>query len=106
MAMGNRNLERCLLCTPAITDIPARTLHCLLLMAKVAHDDAPLYWGGMTWLGMRLGYQPGPIARRETMRHLATLERAGYISRTSKRHGRRVVYELHLPTLVGPVDNQ
>jgi hypothetical protein len=73
----------------------------MLLMAKAAHDDTQLYYGGIGWLQLQMGYADGPHGRRKIMRHLATLEGAGYLRRTSKRHGHRVIYELRLPAGFG-----
>jgi DNA-binding transcriptional ArsR family regulator len=94
--MGHRNVRNCLLAQPPIR-LPARTFHCLLLMATAAHDDTGLYWAGVEWLAMNLGLAPGPGGRRAVMEHIERLEQAGYVTRTPKRIGRRRVYELHLP---------
>lgn len=95
--MGNRNVERLLWSVPPITDIHQATFRVLLLMAKRAHDDEPLYYGGMSHLMLNMGYSVDANGRRAIMRHLAKLQAAGYITRTAKYDGRRTVYELHLP---------
>src|SRR5262245_50542100 len=102
--MGHQNLDRVLLAQPPIR-LPPQTRLCLLLMARVAHDKAPLYWGGVTWLQMNMGYAETPAGRRQVMTHLRRLESAGYLTRTDKKRGHRAVYELHLPGLTQPVDN-
>jgi len=102
--MGHRNMDRIMLAQPCL-DLPAQTRYCLLLMGRLAHDEAPLYWGGVSWLQLNMGYSQGPSGRREVMRHLKRLERDGYITRTPKRRGHRVVYELHLPGGYPPVDD-
>jgi hypothetical protein len=99
--MGNRNVDRLILALPPITDIPPTTWRCLLLMAKAAHDDTQLYWAGTGFLVIHLGYSTGASGRRAVMRHLAILESAGYISRTSKTRGHRRIYELHLGDPLG-----
>lgn len=99
--MGHKNMARVMLAQPGIR-VPPMAWRCLLLMAMRAHDNEPLYWGGVGWLQLNLGYQTGPSGRRKVMRHIATLESAGYIVRTPKRVGHRVVYELRLPELLGP----
>lgn len=102
--MGHRNVEKLLNAQPPLVRFITPTQFiCLQHMAKVAHDDAPLYWGGVEFLALSLGYQIGPTGRREVMRHIRALEDAGYISRTQKKHGRRLVYELHLPSELPPV---
>lgn len=100
--MGNRNVERVLFARPPLTTVPWAPLWCLILMAKAAHDDTQHYWGGVGWLQLQMGYPDGPGGRRTVMGHIATLERAGYVSRTDKRKGKRVIYELHIPGLVRP----
>lgn len=100
MTMGNRNVERMLWCQPPITDIPPQSRWVLLLMAKAAHDDSQLYYGGVAYLALGLGYTDGRNGRRAIMRHLALLQDTGYLFRTDKRSGRRVVYELRLPQLL------
>jgi len=100
--MGNRNVERVLWAHPPITDVPASARWCLVLMAKAAHDDSQLYWAGVGWLQLRMGYPDGPGGRRTIMHYLTALEAAGYVRRTDKRKGKRVVYELHLPDMLPP----
>lgn len=95
--MGHNNIDRILLAHPPITDVPAQARWCLLLMGKAAHDETQLYWGGLAWLQMQMGYPINAGGRRVIMQHLAALEMHGYISRTDKRKGHRRVYELHLP---------
>ena len=100
--MGNRNVAAILHAHPALP-LPWATWACLLHMAKVAHDDTGLYWAGVEYLQIAMGYKSGPSARRAVMRHLELLETAGYISRSGKKRGSRWVYELHLPDQLGHV---
>ena len=101
--MGNRNVAAVLHAMPPITDVPLAARWCLLLMAKVAHDDTQRYYGGVEFLELAMGYQIGPSGRRKIMRHLAALEAAGYVTRTGKKRGNRWIYELHLPGQLGHV---
>lgn len=100
--MGNRNVERVLFARPPLTTVPWASLWCLCLMAKTAHDDTQLYYGGVGWLQLQMGYTDGPSGRRAVMRHLVILETAGYVRRTDKRQGHRAIYELRIPGLVRP----
>jgi DNA-binding transcriptional ArsR family regulator len=100
VTMGNRNVEAVIWAMPPINDVPPMTWRCLVTMAKVAHDDTQLYYGGVEWLELAMGYQLGPSGRRAVMRHLELLERAGYVRRTGKKRGSRWIYELHLPGIL------
>ena len=100
--MGNRNVAAILHAHPPLP-LPWAPWACLLHMAKVAHDDTQLYWGGVEYLEIAMGYKAGRTGRRRIMEHLALLQTAGYISRTGKKHGSRWVYELHLPDQLGHV---
>jgi DNA-binding transcriptional ArsR family regulator len=73
----------------------------MLLMAKAAHDDTQLYYGGIGWLQLQMGYPDGPGGRRTIMHYITRLEAAGYVVRTNKRQGKRVIYELRLPAGFG-----
>lgn len=101
--MGHMNVDRLLNAQPPLMQVltPVQFI-CLLHMAKLAHDQAPLYWGGVDFLALSMSYPPGPSGRRIILRHIRALEDSGFIVRTHKKQGRRVVYELQLPPLLPP----
>src|SRR4051812_30421348 len=109
--MGNHNVRRILLAQPPV-ELPSGALWVLLLMALVAHDDDPKYWAGVNFLVLNMPQLKPGSSRRMVMRHLRTLEDAGYVYRTDMRKGHRTVYQLRMPgsSLPGkgtpwPVDN-
>ena len=103
--MGNHLIERILWHTPPLTDVPFKTLHCLLLMASRAHDKTGLYFAGIEWLQLQLGYQMNKGGYVHTMRHIRALEKAGYVRRTGQMRGRKHVYQVSIPGQLDPVDN-
>jgi DNA-binding transcriptional ArsR family regulator len=103
--MGANNVRALLLATPPLTYLPGRSVHCLLLIALRAHDDTGLYYGGLSWLQLQLGYQLNEGGRQNVLRHLKLLEKHGLLRRTGDRRGRKAVYQLTIPSPFGPVDN-
>jgi len=93
-------MERVCLAHPAILKNSNTAFRVLVIMAKVAHDDEPKYWGGWELLALNLGYDPSDRnGQRVVARAIAVLIDDGLIKPTVDRYGRRVVYELHLPRL-------
>lgn len=103
--MGNENMRRIVWHTPPLTYLPWASLWCLLLMGSRAHDSTGLYFGGLEWLQLQMGYQLNEGGRQNVLRHIRLLEKHGLVYRTGDRRGRKAVYQLTLPPMLGPVDN-
>lgn len=102
--MGSQNVRRILLATPPL-DVPhPRAMVLLLTLAIASHDEHGQYWGGVSWLCLRMGYEDNATGRRTVLRQLRHLQDRGYLKPTSERRGRagQRVYQLILPELLPP----
>lgn len=90
-------MDRVLLARPPVP-VPPATRWCLLLMARMAHDETGHYFAGLDWLQLAMGYQPGPSGKRKVLRHLRALQDGGYLKVLPDKRGRRTVYQLQLPS--------
>ena len=97
--MGYNNVRALLVAQPSIEVTPAGAFRVLVLMATFTRDgdNPPQYWAGVSWLMLNMPGETGPGKRRLMQKYLAALQDAGWIIRTDKRVGHRVVYELRLP---------
>lgn len=111
--MGHNHVRALLLAQPPV-DLPPAAFRVLLLMASCTldKDNPPQYWAGVSFLTLNMPPLAPGSGRRVMMRHIATLQDAGYVFRTDKRVGQRRVYELRIPGLSAasqrsarPVDN-
>ena len=103
--MGSENVKRILWHQPPLTDVSLPAWRCLLLMASRAHDKSQLYFAGVEWLQLQMGYQMNEGGRVHVMGYIKELEKAGYVWRTGRKRGRKTEYQLRVTDYLGPVDN-
>lgn len=104
--MGHGNADKVILAAPGL-DISAGAWQVLVLMARAAKDgrEPQLYWAGLGWLEMHMASPTKNAQHQRVKRYIDELKGAGLITSTGHRRGHNLVYQLHLPHPLEPVDN-